>query len=115
MSPLPPKQDIDEHDRHVRFVPVSDQVRRSYQTSGSTTDLVFDRSNAIGHPIARLNAFESRFICQSPRAICSALKKQSSLDGIPHRSQRSQSPQTKSTGFEEESLLANSPRIFRMT
>jgi hypothetical protein len=70
--------------------------RGNYQILGSTTDLIFDRSSGIGHPIARLNAFASRFNCQSPRAICSALNTQSSLDGIPHRTQRSQSPQVKS-------------------
>ena len=51
---------------------------------------------------------ESRLICQSPRAICSALKMQSSLDGIPHRAQRSQSPQTNSAGCRKDrSVLAS--------
>src|SRR6516164_10900603 len=73
-----------------------------YQISWSRIDRLFDRSNGIGRPIARLNALESRFICQSPRAICSALKMQLSLDGIPHRAQRSQSPQTNSADCRNE-------------
>ena len=81
---------------------------RHYQISWSTIDRVFDRSNGVGQPIARINALESRFICQSPRAICSALKMQSSLDGIPHRAQRSQSPQTNSAGCRKDrSVLAS--------
>ena len=48
--------------------------------------------------MAKLNALVSRFICQLPRAICSALNMQSSLDGILHRAQRSQSLQAHSIG-----------------
>jgi hypothetical protein len=83
---------------------------------GSTADLIFDRSNGIGHPIAKLNAFASRFNCQSPRAICSALNTQSSLDGIPHRTQRSQSPQVKSGApRKDRSAVASLFRTSRTT
>lgn len=50
----------------------------------------------VSQAFARLNVFARRLIFQSPRAICSALKMQSSLDGIPHRAERSQSAQKKS-------------------
>src|SRR6516225_7706596 len=79
-----------------------------YQISWSKIDRLFDRSNGIGRPIARLIALESRFICQSPRAICSALKMQLSLDGIPHRSQRSQSLQTNSADCRKDRSVLTS-------
>jgi hypothetical protein len=72
--------------------------------------------------MAKLSALLSRFVCQSPRAICSALNMQSSLDGILHRAQRSQSPQVNSTGRHKDlsvlaalwtmSAIRGSPRMF---
>jgi hypothetical protein len=88
---------------------------KDYKLEAHTIAHVFARSGGVGQPIAKLNALTRRLICQSPRAICSALKTQSSLDARPHRAQRSQSAQTKSIGFEDASLLASSPRIFRIT
>jgi hypothetical protein len=68
-------------------VSVTSAACGSYQISGSILDRSFGRLSGVDQPLARLNALASRFICQSPRAICSALKIQLSLDGIPHRTQ----------------------------
>jgi hypothetical protein len=86
----------------------------TYQVLGSTIE--FDRINGLGQPIAKLSAFVSRFSWMSPRAICSALKTQSSLEGMPHRAQRSQSPQLNSTGrCTDRSALAILSRMDRTT
>jgi hypothetical protein len=86
-----------------------------HQIYGSTIDLIFDQSNDLGQPVTNPNAFVSRLVCQSPRAICSALNMQSSLDGIPHRAQRSQSPQANSGARHKDTAvppsLLNVPRI----
>jgi hypothetical protein len=97
-------------------VSVTSAACGSYQISGSILDRSFGRLSGVAQPLARLNALASRFICQSPRAICSALKIQSSLDGIPHRAQRSQSPQAKSVDrCKDRSTLVNLLKPLRRT